>query len=242
MVVCPRPLRWLGVAAAVVWPSELTRAAELQEGGWEPNGCGGYCRRCGASAGPGAATAEGCSYCGDGGLVWDSVTRLGPYEPPLDDWIRAMKFEGQWAWTRQFGAWLGDAVGGSADAAERGGGERVAVCAAPMFWLRRWRRGYNQADLIAREVARLRGWSWTPILRRTRHTPPQTVVAPSQRKSNVAGSFALAPVDLTGWRVLLVDDVLTSGATLEGCARLLRKAGAERIDVAVVAVSHPHRT
>jgi len=84
-----------------------------------------------------------------------------------------------------------------------------------------------------------RGWPTAPLLRRTRHTHPQTAVAPSQRASNAAGSIAAEPIDLAGWHVVLVDDVKTTGATLAACARALRSQGAEGVYAAVAAVADP---
>src|SRR5690606_12095934 len=98
---------------------------------------------------------------------------------------------------------------------------------------------YNQADLMARALATTRGWPVAPILHRTRHTHPQTSVNFSDRPRNIANSFEIAAVDLRGHAVVLVDDVKTSGATLAACARLLRRAHAERVHVAVAAVADP---
>jgi len=115
----------------------------------------------------------------------------------------------------------------------------VVVCPVPMHWARRIGRGYNQAHLIGSALARDRRWPIARLLKRTRYTPPQTAVGPSRRVANVRQSFAIKRVDLTGWHVWLVDDVKTSGATLNACARLLRRAGAQQVNAAVVAVAHP---
>lgn len=186
-----------------------------------------YCGRCGASTGPGG----GCGFCAGSRIAWDALTRLGAYAPPLDGHIREMKFGRQWRWA----PWLGDRL---AEALPRWEAQAVVV-PVPMSWRRRWRRGYNQSDLIAEAVGKSRGWPLAPVLHRTRHTSPQTSVTFSDRERNVAGSFAVAPIDLSGWVVVLVDDVKTSGSTLAACSRLLRKAGADRIHVAVAAVADP---
>ena len=78
-----------------------------------------------------------------------------------------------------------------------------------------------------------------PLLRRTRFVRAQTAIAPTRRYVNVRRSFGVRHLDLTGWSVWLVDDVKTTGATLTSCARLLRGAGARKINVAVVAVADP---
>ncbi len=108
--------------------------------------------------------------------------------------------------------------------------------------LHRWRllaRRYNQAAEIARPLARLASRPYLPdALVRLRATPSQGGRSGSGRRRNVAGVFAIGPrwrARIEGRRVLLIDDVLTTGATVEGCARALKAAGAAGVDVAVIA-------
>jgi ComF family protein len=211
-------------------------AAEPPDEPWCADDPASYCPRCGASAGPGAADAEGCPFCRNQPIPWQRLTRLGFYGPPLDERIRLLKFARQWQWADWFGEHLAAATPAPPAVVEQG---HVVVCAVPMHWTRRCVRGFNQASLIAASLARRRGWLMAPLLRRTRRTPPQTRVAPSQRQANVRGSFTVEPVDLSGHAVVLVDDVKTSGATLSGCARLLRERGAISVQCAVVAVADP---
>lgn len=98
-------------------------------------------------------------------------------------------------------------------------------------------RGYDQAMLLARPLARLSGKGLGHIraLRRTRDTPPQVSLDRAGRAANVAGAFIADPRRVAGRNILLVDDVLTTGATAEECARVLKKAGASRVDVLTVA-------
>jgi len=113
--------------------------------------------------------------------------------------------------------------------------------------LHRWRllgRRYNQAALLALALGRLARRPVVPdLLRRLRATPSQGHLGLAERARNVAGAFALRPRHLAriaGRRVLLVDDVLTSGATASACAAVLKEAGAAAVDVLVLArVPHP---
>lgn len=192
-----------------------------------------YCPRCGATAGPGSVTERGCAFCLDQPIVWHRLTRLGEYGPPVDEAIKAMKFAGDWARCGWFGRQMAAHLG-LADP------RRTLVVPVPMHRLRHWARGYNQALLIAEALAHARGLPLLPMLRRIRHTPPQSTLPAGARRRNLAGAFAARPVDLSGHDVLLVDDVKTTGSTLAGCARLLRDQGARTIHCAVVAVADPH--
>ncbi len=157
--------------------------------------------------------------------------RLGCFGSPLAQCIRDLKFRGHW----KIAQWLGQQLAQSLPAGLDDGS--LVVCPVPMFWARRWRRGYNQATLIADALARTRGWPMIRLLRRSQHRPPQTSVPASKRSLNVRNSFAVVHVDLSGHEVVLVDDVKTTGATLTACSRLLCQAGAQRITIAVAAVA-----
>lgn len=225
-----RGLATQGLDAA--WPGEVSLALEA-EPDWHPDEPDDYCHRCGVSAGPGAITANGCSFCRSKRPPWERVTRLSAYSEPVDGWIKAMKFGGQWSWSMWMGQQLAERVGEPIDPA------KMLVTPVPMHWARRWRRGFNQAYLIALSLAKERGWSCIPLLKRTRHTHPQTAVVHSDRQANIRDSVAAYPVDLTGWQVILVDDVKTTGATAGLCCRLLKQAGATSIHLAVAAVADP---
>jgi len=109
----------------------------------------------------------------------------------------------------------------------------------PLHWRRGWSRRYNQSALLAREIERQSGVRLAlEVLRRTRQTDQQIGLSRPQRASNVQGAFAIGPDrrhEILGRRVVLIDDVLTSGATAEACARTLLRAGAREVDVLVFA-------
>lgn len=107
------------------------------------------------------------------------------------------------------------------------------VVPVPLHRWRLWHRGFNQSGLVARELACRWG---LPVdqgaLRRTRRTKPLKGMSHGQRRKAVAGAFEVADSrGLKGRTVILIDDVLTSGSTAEACARVLRRAGATRIEL-----------
>ncbi|MFP6899710.1 MAG: ComF family protein [Opitutales bacterium] len=107
----------------------------------------------------------------------------------------------------------------------------------PLHERRRRARGYNQSALIAKTLANfVDGATYAPLLMRTRFTPTQTDLPRDQRLRNVKNAFAPKPkaVIEDRQRYVLIDDVITTGATLEACSRALRKAGAGRVDVAAL--------
>lgn len=113
--------------------------------------------------------------------------------------------------------------------------EGAVLVPVPLHRVRLWHRRYNQAALLARELSRLTG---LPViddaLVRQRNTPPQVGLRRPERQQNLAGALTLAPdakSRLAGHRVVVIDDVRTTGATMNACAHILRKAGAARIDV-----------
>lgn len=102
---------------------------------------------------------------------------------------------------------------------------------APLSKKRLRERGFDQAELLAREVGRLLSVPAAPALEKTRNTGPQSELEEeSARRANARGAYALLPgIDLSGKRVVLADDVVTSGSTLGECAALLRQAGAAEV-------------
>jgi len=103
----------------------------------------------------------------------------------------------------------------------------------PLHWTRLFSRTYNQAALLAREIANIKGWSYAPtLLIRKRRTPSQGHFSKEKRENNVKGAFAVSVKTkhlLNNRTVLLVDDVYTTGSTLNACTKTLLKAGAKEV-------------
>jgi len=112
--------------------------------------------------------------------------------------------------------------------------EGALVVPVPLHRWRLWSRGYNQAALIARALVRERGELALDLIERPRRTPPLRGLGRLARERAVSGAFRLAPDwkdRVKGRRIVLVDDVYTTGATAKGCARVLKRAGAAEVNL-----------
>ena len=194
------------------------------------------CPRCG---GPLPADGARCSLCAAGHAphALDRLIAASVYEGAARKAILALKFEGQRRAAVPLAALLAAAV--------REAGERVDVIVpVPLHQSRQRARGYNQAELLARRCARLLGVPCrAETLVRTRATPPQVGLSLVDRRRNIAGAFALADPtrtgDLAGRRIALIDDVATTGSTLDAAAGALRAASPAAI--LGLAVARPNR-
>lgn len=113
------------------------------------------------------------------------------------------------------------------------------ITPVPLHWRRLWHRRFNQAAELARSLAKLTGKNYArDILTRVRATTPQIGLGKKERNRNVRGAFQLTPnwkQTIKNKNVILIDDVMTSGATLESCTKALRRAGAKRVNIVVLA-------
>lgn len=190
------------------------------------------CPWCAQTVGPHTDTTDGCAECRGLALGFDRAFRLGPYIGPLRDAVLRTKVLA--------GEGLADLLG-RIFAEERGEalrGEGIdLVTAVPLHWWRRWTRGYNQAEAIARELAAGLAVPFAPrLVRRVRLASQHAQPTREARRENVKGAFRVQPsARIAGRTVLVVDDVMTTGSTLGEVARVLKAAGAGRVVVACLA-------
>lgn len=195
------------------------------------------CPQCASSLAPATAAANVCPHCINESFAFDAALRLGDYDDIHRRIVLRMKH------TR--GEVLAEAVAPlfAAALAERIALHRPSVVIPiPLHWRRRWRRGYNVGDVLARALGQNLGLPVRArILRRIKNTEFQTRIDPDQRRSNVRGAFAADPaVNFSGQTVVLVDDVLTTGATAHEAAKVVRSRGASSVVVAIFARATPH--
>jgi len=113
----------------------------------------------------------------------------------------------------------------------------------PISFFRKIKRGYDQDEILANAVASELGMEPVGLLKKIRHTKPQSRIRGAEkRRANVIGAYrCLEPETVKGKRILLIDDILTTGATAVECARVLLTAGAEEVHCATVAVARKHK-
>lgn len=190
------------------------------------------CSRCGAPIQEDAPVQGGCPLCRDSAFDFESVITLATYSGRLREAILRMKWPGTEPIMDAMGELLCD---------RRGDEIRVLrpslVVPVPMHWRRRWVRKTNGPDILAAKAARLlRVPCRTRVLRLNRNIRPQKGLRLRDRRKNLVGAFRVAKgYDIRDARVLLVDDVLTTGATCDAAAKALRAAGAASVVVAVLA-------
>lgn len=169
-----------------------------------------------------------CALCRLGVQGFDAVYSYGSYEDSLRKLIHLFKYGGVQPLARRFGDWLALAL-------PREKSFDVIV-PMPLHWIKRWQRGFNQSDLLAREIGRRWRVPVRAVVRRKKSTTPQAGLTNAKRRANVSGAFDVRRgISLKGQRVLLVDDVITTGATARACALALKRAGAKHVAVLALA-------
>lgn len=169
-----------------------------------------------------------CSLCRSGLQGFDRAASFGFYDGHLRSLIHLFKYSQM----RPLAGKLSQLLERALPIDDR----YDAIVSVPLHWRRRWQRGFNQADLLAREVSKRRRIPVLNALRRTKATVNQSGLTSAARRLNIAGAFQPRPgVNLQGKKVLLIDDVFTTGATAGACARALKKAGAGSVSLLTLA-------
>jgi ComF family protein len=169
-----------------------------------------------------------CATCRENAVNFDFAYSFGSYEGPLRKLVRLFKYGKVETLAGPLSALLLRAVPRDQNF--------DAIVAIPMHWRKRWERGFNQAELLAQPVARRYGLKLASNLRRKRYTQSQASLSEAGRRQNLKGSFAVArPDEIAGKRVLLIDDVFTTGATLRAATAALKSAGVAKVSALTLA-------
>jgi ComF family protein len=163
-----------------------------------------------------------CRLCRSGMRGFDAAYCFGAYEGALRELIHLFKYSRMKPLARTLASYLASALPR----------DQVfdLVVPMPLHWRRQFQRGFNQSELLARRTARRCGIPMVKAVRRRRATVAQAGLTNARRRQNVAGAFRVKrPRAVEGRRVLLIDDVMTTGATAAACALELKRAGAKSV-------------
>jgi ComF family protein len=201
----------------------------------------GTCEICGEGMAGFARADEiqACGNCREARPSFEKACAYGSYEGVLRELIHLLKYEQVEPAANVLGGMLAEAIG------KQKISEPVLMIPVPLHVSKRRQRRFNQAELIERAALKHAVGSGakleTKCLVRTRATVSQIGLTRPQRAENIRGAFRVENRDrIAGRSILLVDDVLTTGTTASECARVLRKAGAEKVWVATVARTLKH--
>lgn len=167
-----------------------------------------------------------CGLCRRGLTGFDAAYSFGSYEGELRQLIHLFKYGRIQTLARPLGKLLLIALPREKSF--------DLIVPMPLHWTKRWQRGFNQSELLAREVSRRWNVPLRRLVRRIRFTAAQAGLTNAKRRDNVAGAFR-ARNGAAGKRVLLIDDVMTTGATAGACALALKRAGAAHVTLLTLA-------
>lgn len=198
-----------------------------------------FCARCGIPYDPLAYGADICADCRDnryhGPPAVELLRSVYTFSGPLREAVHRFKYQDKTALAEPLGELMhAFLLNQSSDKPPIPITGIAMLVPVPLHGWRRYRRGYNQSELLARSLGKLLSLPVEQPLRRTRHTAPQVKLSRKERQQNVRGAFTIDIAKLersnTPRRpVLLIDDVCTTGATLNECAAVLKKAGVKQV-------------
>ncbi len=198
---------------------------------------GDYCPRCGRDASRYGLVADACGACQAEEFHFGRIARAGVYGDALQRMILAFKHDR---------SELAAVLAPLADAALLGSSFRDDIelfVPVPLHWTRRLLRGYNQSHLIAKRLSHPQARISTDLVRIRRTMAQPQAATPAARARNVAGAFLVRHRhEFADKTICLVDDIKTSGATLNECARTLKEAGAAKVYALVLAVAGQRTT
>jgi len=169
-----------------------------------------------------------CLLCRTGARGFDTAYCFGSYDGVLRELIHLFKYAKMKPLARPLAAQLAGAL-----PLDR---QFDLVAPMPLHWRRKWTRGFNQSELLARFIARRRRIPMKKVVSRVRATATQAGLTNSKRRTNVAGAFRVRrPQSVVGLRILLIDDVMTTGATASACAAAMKAAGAASVTLVTLA-------
>lgn len=190
--------------------------------------CSPYCGHCGSLL---AENSLSCGECLQNEPKWQRMVQVSVYKKPLADWIHRFKFHQQYWLDQPLARLLLLAV----KQAQREHGLVLpeVILPVPLFWQRHWKRGYNQAELIACHLSR---WLNIPLdtqsLSRIRHTASQRELTAQERRLNLKNAFCFEPQAGKFYeRIAIVDDVVTTGSTLNAICREIKRVGVKEVQV-----------
>jgi ComF family protein len=187
-----------------------------------------HCRRC-AQPFPSATSNHLCGTCLQRPPTFSSVHTAGLYKGSIKTAIHKLKYRNQLTLAKPLGEFLGKAIATAEDSFIPD-----IIVPVPLHQDRLRQRGYNQALEVARPLSRqLQIKLDTTLLQRVLKTPPQQGLTARERRSNLRNAFALT-AQAPGLKILLVDDVMTTGETVRECCRMLLKGGVVEVQVAVI--------
>jgi len=185
-----------------------------------------FCERCGQKMFTAAASELLCAECRQSKRHFDRAFSATVYNDVMQPLVHLYKYGMRQYLARVLARWMIDFMHRHIDAASLD-----AIVPVPLHWRRFRYRGFNQAIALARPIRREFGLPIiTHVLRRTRHTVPQVNLGLKERLTNIKGAFGVRQAGrIEGKHLLLVDDVYTTGATINECARVLKRAGAASV-------------